>query len=53
MFPYLNPFLIYITIRGSCEGITMALASAFWYFYIGGDTNGNMNPEERISKGLV
>jgi GPI mannosyltransferase 1 subunit M len=44
---YTNPFLIYLSIRGSCEGITMTLASAFLYFYFGGEANGNMTPEER------
>jgi phosphatidylinositol glycan class M len=39
-----NPVVIYITVRGSCEGITMALAAAFWYFYFGGDVHGNMSP---------
>ena len=33
---FLNPFLIYISIRGSCEGVTLLLASAFLYFYFGG-----------------
>ena len=44
--------LIYLTVRGSCEGITMALAAAFWCFYIGGDSNGNMSPVEKIDKGI-
>lgn len=43
--------MIYVTVRGSCEGITMALASAFWYFYFGGDVHGNMSPVERVDKG--
>ena len=51
-FYCLNPVLIYLTVRGSCEGITMALASAFWYFYIGGDCTGNMSPVEKIDKGI-
>jgi GPI mannosyltransferase 1 subunit M len=52
-FYCLNPVLIYLTVRGSCEGITMALACAFWYFYIGGDCNGNMSPVERIDKSVA
>lgn len=43
-FYCLNPVLIYLTVRGSCEGITMALAAAFWYFYVGGEMHGNMSP---------
>lgn len=33
---YTNPFLIYLSTRGSCEAITMTLAFAFLYFYFGG-----------------
>ena len=47
-----NPVLIYVTVRGSCEGITMALGAAFWYFYFGGDAHGNMSPVERLEKGV-
>lgn len=53
MFTYLNPFLIYICIRGSCEGITMILAASFWYFYFGTKSHGNITPQERIEKGLI
>ena len=42
-FYCLNPVLIYLTARGSCEGITMALAASFWYYYLGGGTHGNMS----------
>lgn len=51
-FYSLNPVLIYVTVRGSCEGITMALASAFWYFYVGGDCHGNMSPVERLDRNV-
>ena len=33
---FTNPFLIYLSVRGSCEGITMTLATSFLYFYFGG-----------------
>ena len=44
---FTNPFLIYLSIRGSCEGITMSLAFAFLYFYFGGASHGNMSALER------
>ena len=33
---FTNPFLIFLSVRGNCEGITLTLASAFLYFYFGG-----------------
>lgn len=45
--------MIYLSIRGSCEGITMTLGAAFWYFYFGGEANGNMSANERREKGLI
>ena len=50
---YTNPFLIYLSIRGSCEGITMTLATAFLYFYFGGKANGNMSALERRDNGII
>ena len=50
---YTNPFLVYLSIRGSCEGITMTLAFAFLYFYFGGDSNGSMSALERRNKGII
>ena len=44
---YTNPFLIYLSIRGSCEGITMTLAFAFLYFYFGGEADGTMSALKR------
>ena len=48
-----NPFLVYLSIRGSCESITMTLAFAFLYFYFGGDSSGNMSALERRKKGII
>lgn len=53
MFSYLNPFLIFLGTRGSCEGVTMTLASSFWYFYFGAKSHGNITPEERRERGLT
>ena len=50
---FTNPFLIYLSIRGSCEGITMTLAFAFLYFYFGGDADGTMSANERKEKGIT
>jgi len=50
---FTNPFLIYLSIRGSCEGITMTLAAAFLYFYFGGEAHGNMSALERRGKGII
>lgn len=50
---FTNPFLVYLSIRGSCEGITMTLAFAFLYFYFGGEAHGNMSALERRKKGIV
>lgn len=36
-----NPLFIYLTVRGSCESITLALMYAFWYFFFGGEASGN------------
>lgn len=36
-----NPLFIALTVRGSCESITLALMYAFWFCYFGGETNGN------------
>jgi hypothetical protein len=31
----------------------MVMASAFWYFYVGGEGHGNMSPVERIDRGVT
>lgn len=36
-----NPLFIALTVRGSCESITLALMYGFWYYYFGGDATGN------------
>ena len=36
LITFTNPFLVYLTIRGSCEGITIFLVASFLYFYFGG-----------------
>ena len=40
----MNPVFIYLTVRGSIEGITMALGAIFWYLYTGGECSGNVSP---------
>jgi phosphatidylinositol glycan class M len=35
MYAY-NPLFIALTVRGSCESITLALMYGFWYYYFGG-----------------
>ena len=40
MYAY-NPLFIALTVRGSCESITLALMYAFWYFYFGAEANGS------------
>ena len=49
-FYSLNPIFIYLTVRGSIEGITMALGAIFWYLYVGGNCSGNMSPVEKLDK---
>jgi phosphatidylinositol glycan class M len=41
-----NPLFIYLTVRGSCESIAMALMYAFWYFYFGNNSSGNLIPDQ-------
>ena len=36
-----NPLFIILPVRGSCEGVALALMYAFWYYYFGGETTGN------------
>jgi len=50
---FTNPFLVYLSIRGSCEGITISIAYAFLYFYFGGSAHGNMSAIERKKQGIV
>lgn len=50
---FTNPFLVYLSIRGSCEGITISIAYAFLYFYFGGSANGNMSSLERRKQGII
>lgn len=45
MFTYLHPFVIFLGTRGSCEGITMTIASAFMYYYFSPEVHGNMSPQ--------
>lgn len=49
----LNPFFIYVTIRGNCEAITVALYFAFLYYFFSEEVNGNMSAFERRDKGLA
>ncbi len=41
-----NPLFIYLTVRGSCESISMALMYAFWYFWFGEQSSGNQTPNQ-------
>jgi hypothetical protein len=38
-----NPLFIALTVRGSCESITLALMYAFWYYYFGDEATGNQS----------
>lgn len=49
----LNPFFIYVTIRGNCEAITVALYFAFLYFYFSESVSGSISAYERRDKGLM
>jgi hypothetical protein len=44
-----NPLFVALTVRGSCESITLALMYAFWYYYFGGETTGNQAGLHTIS----
>jgi GPI mannosyltransferase 1 subunit M len=48
MYAY-NPLFIALTVRGSCESITLALMYAFWYCYFGGPANGNQSGLQAIT----
>lgn len=48
-----SPLNIYISIRGNCEGIIMAIIYAFFYYFFGDDVDGHMSAFERRDKGLV
>lgn len=48
MYAY-NPLFIALTVRGSCESITLALMYAFWYCYFGGQANGNQSGLQAIT----
>jgi hypothetical protein len=41
-----NPLFLYLTVRGSCESIAMALMYGFWYFMFGSQTSGNLVPKQ-------
>jgi hypothetical protein len=45
-----NPLFIYLTVRGSCESITLALMYAFWYYLFGGEASGNQSGLQLASK---
>ena len=45
-----NPLFIYLTVRGSCESITLCLLYAFWSLYWGGKADGHKSILEMRAK---
>jgi len=44
-----NPLFIYLTVRGSCESISLALMYAFWYYLYGGEASGNQSTVQLLT----